>query len=544
MPKVRRPSLLGALLWTGLGVLFLLSNLGIVPDVWTLVKRYWPILLIFLGAGKVIEFYFRESSVSIRFGEFLGLVLILILGILFTKRSDFQMGWVLSDLPFKIGNVSVHPEQWLGNSHTYTEEAAFPLDDIQRIRIENSHGMVKLSPGSDREIRVRLSKVIYADEAKARDLADRIRILGTFEALGPDSEPQQTTDAVFRIRTNRESVDAEGLRMDTDMEIFVPKNARLQVRNSLGAVEAAGIDGDLDLSTTHRNLEVRDCSGSFVVQSRYGECRLVNLTGNLALNSRSKAYLENIKGDVTVTNEFSPTAISGVDGKLTVTAAEGDLKIEDVTQPVEVNARGTVVNVARLQDSLKITVNHRSVRVQDIASDVSLESRYADIYLKDVRGDVRIQSDSGSIHADAVDGNLTMNGRGSGVRVNDAGGKLNIRTTLKDVIVGEFAGACSIENEYADISLSLSDPGKNEVNVKNRNGGIDLFLPEGTDFSLNARARQGKVESFYAGLGPAVTNGNTGTLDYNMDSAGARIRLVTEYDNIRIFGGERSVNNR
>ena len=80
----------------------------------------------------------------------------------------------------------------------------------------------------------------------------------------------------------------------------------------------------------------------------------------------------------------------------------------------------------------------------------------------------------------------------------------------------------------------------NDVNIKNRNGDIDLFLPEGADFSLNAVARQGRVESFYAGMEPAVSAGNTETLDYNMNSTGARIRLVTEYNNIRIFGGGRT----
>ncbi len=544
MPRERRPSLLSALLWTGLGVLFLLSNLGIAPDVWILTKRYWPLLLIFLGAGKVADYFFRVKSISIRFGEFLGLCVILILGILFIKKSETQLRWVLGEWPFKIGNVSMQPEQWLGNSHTYMEETAFPLDGVERIRIENSHGKVSVSPGSDREIRVRLNKVIYADETRARELADRIRVEGSNEPSPPDNALPGTPAAAFVVKTNRVSVNAGDTRIETDMEIFVPKNSQLQVRNTFGDVAALGIDGKLDLSTTHRDLEIRDCNGQFIVNSRYGECRLSNLTGNLVLNSRSKAYMENIRGDVTVTNEFSPTVISHVEGKVTASIAEGELKIEDVSQPVTVDARGTDVNAARLKDSLRITASHRSVRVQDVASDVWLDTRYADIYLKDVRGDVQIQSDSDSIHADAVNGNLTMNGRGSGIRVNDAGGRLNIRTTLKDVIVGELTGACSIENEYADISLSLSNPVKNNVNVKNRNGGIDLFLPEGADFSLNAVARQGRVESFYTGLDPAPTVLNTGTLDYNLDSAEARIMLVTEYDNIRIFSGRRNERNR
>ncbi len=543
--KERRPSLVSALLWTGLGVLFLLSNFGILPDVWILTKRYWPVLLIFLGAGKVVDYFFRKNSMSIRFGEFFGLVVILILGILFTnifgilftKNSDVQLSRVLRELPFKIGDVSIHPEQWFGNSHAYTEETAYPLDGVKRIRIENSHGTVSVSAGSDREIRVRLNKVIYADESQARDLAGRIRVEGGNGLPAPDSGRPGASDELFVIRTNRNSIDAGNRRIDTDMEIFVPKNSQLQVRNSFGEVRAVGVDGDLDLSTTHRNLEVRDCEGQFVVSSRYGECRLVDLTGNVTLDGRSEIYLENIHGDVKVTNEFSPTIISHVDGKVTATVTEGDLRIEDVSQPVAIDARGAEVNVAKLQAGLKITASHRSVRMENISSGVSLDSRYANIYMKDIRGDVQIQSESDDIQAEDVAGSFTMNGRGSGVRVNDSVGKLNIRTTLKDVLIGEFTGSCSIENEYADISLSLRDPERNDINVKNRNGRIDLFLPEKADFSMNAVARQGRVESFYEGLGPAVTTGNTGTLDYNTDSAGARIGLVTENDNIRIFGG-------
>ena len=44
--------MLGALLWLGLGVLFLLRNFGIGPDLWSLAGRYWPILLILLGLGE------------------------------------------------------------------------------------------------------------------------------------------------------------------------------------------------------------------------------------------------------------------------------------------------------------------------------------------------------------------------------------------------------------------------------------------------------------------------------------------------------------
>lgn len=546
MSQRHRPSLLGSLLWIGLGVLFLLSNLGIVPDALTLVQRYWPLLLILLGAGKVIGYFLRKDSVSIHFGELLGILFLLLAGIFITKISENHMGRFLQQFPFKIGDIFIYPERWIGNSHAYAKEAVFPLDGFPTIRIENSRGKVSVTPGSDGEVRVRLKSVVYADESRASDIADKIFIKGDYEAAVlsvPNAGTLQVSSPLFVIKINDDVLKNTKDRVDTDIEVFVPKKSHLQVSNAYGAVRVVGIDGKLDLSNTHQELEVRDCEGDFNLSSRYGECLLVNLTGNLSLKSRSKVYLENLKGNVVVTNEFSPVVISNVDGRVTVSSTDGELRINNVSQPVVIDARGTQVKVARLQSSLEIVASHRNVHVEDVASNVSIESRYAKVFLKDVRGDVDIQSDSDRINADTIHGSLTMQGRGSGIQVNDAGSDLNIRTTLKEVVVNDLSGSCNIANEYADIRVSMKNLDRNEINIKNRNGSIELYLPERADFSLNAIARQGKIESFYKGLESPSGTSTVKILEANTDSAGARIRLETEYDNIRIFGN-RNDNNR
>lgn len=56
----RRGSIVGALLLVGLGALFLYANIqGMNP--WPLVSRWWPLLLILLGLGKLWD-HFRQRS--------------------------------------------------------------------------------------------------------------------------------------------------------------------------------------------------------------------------------------------------------------------------------------------------------------------------------------------------------------------------------------------------------------------------------------------------------------------------------------------------
>lgn len=71
MPGTRRSSLVGAVLLVALGLFFLYSNFRPGLDPWPLLSRYWPVLLIFLGLGKVWD-HLRPRDASQAGGAWLG----------------------------------------------------------------------------------------------------------------------------------------------------------------------------------------------------------------------------------------------------------------------------------------------------------------------------------------------------------------------------------------------------------------------------------------------------------------------------------------
>ena len=86
MPGTRRSSLVGAVLLVALGLFFLYSNFRPGLDPWPLLSRYWPLLLIFLGLGKVWDqFRPRDNSQAGRAwlggGEIAVILLLVIAGI-------------------------------------------------------------------------------------------------------------------------------------------------------------------------------------------------------------------------------------------------------------------------------------------------------------------------------------------------------------------------------------------------------------------------------------------------------------------------------
>ncbi|NLT67387.1 MAG: DUF4097 domain-containing protein [Acidobacteria bacterium] len=521
MSKGYRPSLLGGLIWLGLGVLLLLHNFRIGPDIWTLLGRYWPVLLILLGLGKILD-YFLNRDFSIRVGEVVGILVFLLVGLALTAVSESHVGAMIRELPIPIGGTLTRPGSWLGDSHTYVEERTFPLES-RRIKVENSHGGVAIIPGNDKELRVRLRKTIYGSEERVRNFAAQLRLSGELSAGGQ-----------FLVRTNRESLSTPVRMFKTDMELFVPRESQVQVVNSFGDLTVRNIHGKLDLTTTHGQLDVRACSGDFTVSNRYGESRLINLSGSLALDARGRAYIKDIRGDVTVRNEYSPVEIFDVDGKTDLSVTEGSVRAENIMKPLSVVARGSHVRLNNIRDSVKAVISHRDADISNTDADVKIESSYATLRIRNIKGNLDINSGFDRVFASDISGGVKLAGKGSAVRANSIKGPLDVQTTFKDVFVDGFESSCFVTNQHAGINISSQSVGKGDIDVTNNNGSVTLFLPDDAAFSISASAQNGAIHSGYPGLEP-VRKGGDAMLKSTVNSGGSAITVQTRYGNINIY---------
>lgn len=62
MGRAYRRSITGALVLIALGVIFLYSNLRPGFDPWSVLSRYWPLLLIFWGLGRIFDYFMFERE--------------------------------------------------------------------------------------------------------------------------------------------------------------------------------------------------------------------------------------------------------------------------------------------------------------------------------------------------------------------------------------------------------------------------------------------------------------------------------------------------
>ncbi len=523
MRAARPPSLLGALLWTGLGLLFLWHNLGGGPDVWRLASRWWPLLLILLGIGKIVDYRRHRRGVAVGAGELAGILALVLLGSAVTRIERSPIREIVRDARFQIGAAPVQPGEWFGTSHAFTEETSYPQERVRPVRIENAYGSVSVLPGPDGEVSVRLGKVIYAPEGEAAPLAAAIRLEGA-----PEGDR-------FVIRTNRERLADPKARFHTNLEVRVPRTTRVEVQNAFGEIRVADLHGGLDLATTHRRIEVADSTGPFTLSARYGDTRLTNLAGDVRLDSRGKVYAENIRGNMTVKVEYSPVDLVRIEGALTLSGVDGRIRVEDVSGPAVIETRGAPVTARGCKGGLRLTASHAKVSLADIGAGLAVDSRYGTLALREIRGGVRLDSRSDRVDAEGIEGDFRMRGESSSLRLVGIRGKADVETSLRELFVGDLEGAASLVNRRGGIRVSARGP-LAPLDIRNSGGNIELTLPADARFTLAAQARNGNISAGYPGLPAAGREGGATRLEARVGGGGAAIALATENGDIVIGG--------
>lgn len=164
-----------------------------------------------------------------------------------------------------------------------------------------------------------------------------------------------------------------------DVEVRMPPAVELQLRDSSGDIEIAGLRGGLDLTDSSGDIDLRDLAGAVRISDTSGDIEVDRVEGNVTVDADSSGDIElsNVRGDAYVRNDSS-----------------GDVEFRHVTG---------------------------SARIDHDSS--------GDIVFEDIGGNAGVGSDSsGSIRADRVSGDFTVESKANVDDIHHAqiGGKVNL----------------------------------------------------------------------------------------------------------------------
>ncbi len=254
--------------------------------------------------------------------------------------------------------------------------------------------------------------------------------------------------------------------------------------------DAAGdhpIETDLDISIPRKaavsivarrgDVNVNERDGSVEVSAQHSDTTAQDINGNVKINQdKGSAKIQQVSGDVRVEGHLNEVSVADVKGSLQLEGEfQESIKLERISKTVTFKSSRTDMEFSRIDGSLDIDSDE--LRADQLAGPVRLTTRSKNIRLQGVNGDVRLQDDNGAIE------------------------------------------------------LGMTKVGN--IQIDNRNGDVQISLPDRAGFRVDARTRDGEIQSDFAEL--KVNNGeHESKANGSVGNGGAHIVVNNEHDNIEI----------
>jgi Toastrack DUF4097/LiaF transmembrane domain len=438
----------GAFVLIVLGVVFLLGTMRIlsISRLAHLFASYWPLLLIFWGVIKLIEHQRAQRegirSSGIGAGGIFLVVTIVVCGLVATQLERVNWSGMRDNLNIDDGDFS----DIFGQSYNFNDQLEQNFPAGASLKIIDTHGAVSVHASDDNKITVVVRKRVNADSQEDADKYDR------------ESKPTITT--IGGLVTVNAAVEAAGDdRVESDLDISVPRKVQVSIAARRGDVNVVGRDGNVDINAQH-----------------------------------------------------SDTSVEDVNGGVKVSQEKGSVKVEQIVGDVHVEGRVNEVSVADVKGAVQLDGEFQeSVKLARIAKTVTFKSSRTDMEFSHIEGSLDLDSDE--LHAEQITG------------------PLHLTTRSKNIRLDEVSGDVRLQDDNGAVEVGMRTLGN--IQIDNRNGDVQLSLPDKAGFRLDAHTRDGEIQSEFAEL--KVNNDeHEGKASGSVGNALSHIVLNNEHDGIEI----------
>jgi DUF4097 and DUF4098 domain-containing protein YvlB len=319
---------------------------------------------------------------------------------------------------------------------------------------------------------------------------------------------------------------------DSSASSAITPGATLVIRDPHGDVTVTGDspDGEVHVSEHTESYAWKD---SDALQKAEQMRPVFSAEGKeLSLNI---ARVEGGQADLTV-QVPSATAV-------TVQADRGDTNISGIQAAVLVSANHGNVDASDITGGLSVHVNDSdaSLTLHHLTGPVSVEGHSGDIDIAEVQGDLTLHGDFfGTTQLSHIHGAVqfaTSRTKFNVARLDeefsvdrdslDASellGPLVLETADKNISLERVQGSVDITNRNGSVDVTNTAP-LAPISIANTHGSVDLGVPPGAGFQVNAQTRNGDVENDF-GL-PVDSDGSSHSLRGTVHGGGPEIHITT-----------------
>ena len=450
----RRRSLAGPMVLILIGVIFLLGNMHYLSwqSLHHYFARYWPALLILWGVVKLLEHWQDNRagvpSRGIGAGGVVMIIFLVLCGMAFTASDRVNWGALRSE----IGDDSDFGGLF-GNSYTYSATVEQPFAAGSDLRVVSDRGDVVVNAWTEPTIKVVVRKKVVADNEE--------------QGKKIDSQTQPTfTTAGTAVTLSANTGGAGNQAVASDLEIYVPQKANVEISDRRGDIRIAGRTGNI-IANSHGDVTVTDNTGNVNLSLRRGNVRATNIKGDISVDGRvDDTNISDVSGDVRLSGDFF-----------------GQMILAKVAKSVSFHSTRTDMQMARLDGDL--TMESGDLRARAITGPMHLTTRSKDIHLEDVSGSLKIDNSNGVVEyrAGKALGDVEINNQRGTVQVmlpKNAAFQIDAHATRGD-IESDFP-AIQVKSEhnsqYASGFVGAGQTGP-QIKLTNNHGDVQIRQSSG-----------------------------------------------------------------
>ncbi len=236
---------------------------------------------------------------------------------------------------------------------------------------------------------------------------------------------------------------------------------------------------------------------------------------------------------VVVHNTHGDIALEELRGAVDISARGGDVKLTAVRGPVHLQTQDDNATVTAHSLGSGLTLDGRTgdIDLSDIDGAVSLHGDFfGTTHLEHIRGGVHFQSSFTDFACAGILGDVTVEGR-SDLDAHKLIGPVKIATTNRNLALNDIRGATTVTDRNGSVTVTVSGPPQ-PVHIANENGSVELSIPAGQGFLVQARTQNGKIENDF-GL-ESQTSGGSAKFTGQLGHGGPLLYLETNEGDVTL----------
>jgi hypothetical protein len=331
---------------------------------------------------------------------------------------------------------------------------------------------------------------------------------------------------------------------DSHLEQDIPTGVTsLRVNNDLGAVRVsiandnkitvivrkrvgAESQGDADRYNQESAPTITVAGNALVLDAKTQAAgqRRVQTEFDISIPRKMELHIVSRRGDVSVT---------GRDGDVEISNQHGEVSVEDVIGNVKLNLEKSSAKVEQITGDVHIDGRLNEVSVTDVKGSAQLDGEFQEsVKLGRITKIVGFKSSRTDLEFSRLDGELDLDS--DDLHADQIVGPVHLTTRSKQIHLDQVSGDVRLQNDNGGIELSMRSLGN--VQIDSRSGDVQLNVPEKAGFRMDARTRDGEIQSDFPEL--KIDSGDHETTAIGtVGNGSSHIVINNQHDGIEIRRG-------